>query len=102
MHELNSMILEGTVVSKPEKKPNFLGVKTVQFPLHSVRVTSVQDVTVTESFTVTVEIPGERLGETSMEYLDADRKVRVVGRFSLPDPEHPVIIAEHVEFRPGG
>lgn len=105
MHELNSILIEGTLKDDPvlEHLPNATDVCT--FELVTNHLTRSGGPPTVSTFSVEV---WNALGRNVSEYLRKGRSVRVVGRLAQDtwkDGEghsrsRVKIVAEHVEFRP--
>ena len=113
MNNLNSILIEGTLVADPKLSYDATGKVRCNFTLESSR--RVKGEADAASSTVTIRLPictAGRQAEVCREYLKKGRGVRVVGRIDqrIVSPEvaqrNPVegpmlfIAAEHVEFRP--
>ena len=97
MNSLNSVLLEGVLVSDPELAYTENGPAVCRFKLESHRSYKAEDDLVEEvSYFDIVALV--RLAEVCAEYLKKGRGVRVVGRLKQ-DGEKIVIEAEHVEFK---
>ncbi len=101
MNNLNSVLAEGAVFSRPAMFED----GTCRFSLQVERATK------EETSTTYVEIAAHgQLGELCKEHLEKGRVVRVVGRLAqrlgaqdddgLRAPAKLYIAAEHIEFRP--
>ncbi len=94
MNDLNSLLIEGTLVSDPTSQGYDDVVESCTFRIASHRRTS-PDTRATE---LSVRVYG-KLGANCAEYLRKGRQVRIVGSIAS-DAESLVVIGEHVEFRP--
>lgn len=102
MNSLNSVLLEGNVISGPSVIPN---------NRCSFYVISRYENEKGEPKTINTHVIAEgRLAQSCLENLRVDRGVRLVGRLSMSEInlgawttiEHTYVFAEHVEFKPVG
>jgi single-strand DNA-binding protein len=98
VNNLNSVLLEGFVVSDPELSYTEKGAAVCRFKLESHRSYKAED-EMAEEVSYFEMVAHLRLAETCAEYLKKGRGVRVVGRLKQ-DGEKVLIEAEHVEFKP--
>ncbi len=99
MNNLNSVLLEGFLVSDPELSYTEKGAAVCRFKLENYRTVKVEGQDLVEEvfyFAVDTHL---RLAEVCAEHLKKGRGVRVVGRLKQ-ETEKVVIVAEHVEFKP--
>ena len=98
MNNLNSVLIEGFVVSDPELSYTDKGDAACKFKVESHRSYKAEEKLAEEVnyFDISTHI---RLAEVCAEYLKKGRGVRVVGRLKQ-DGEKILIEAEHVEFKP--
>jgi single-strand DNA-binding protein len=102
MTNLNSVLLEGSLVDQPLANTNPDGSKTSIFVLESHRLFTSQtkDSQTTETYHINVETVPGHVTEACLEFLKAGRGVRIVGRLRQHQETKQIyIIAEHVEFK---
>jgi len=106
-NDLNSVLIEGNLVSDPELayKPN--GTPVAKLRIASKRCYKTED-EYGQEISLFEIIVYDRKGEVCQEKLRKGRGVRVVGRLKQErwqeadgsDREKIIIVAEHVEFKP--
>jgi single-strand DNA-binding protein len=94
VNDLNSLLIEGTLVGDPASQEYGDVVESCTFTIVSHRITSTE----TRETVLPVRVYGT-LGANCAEYLRKGRGVRIVGSIAV-DAESLVVIGEHVEFRP--
>lgn len=99
MNQLNSVILEGNTVGgvrleKGKTEKDYRGY----FVIENTRYAKVDDERVKSRTLWSIEVSG-RLAESSAQYLQDGKGVRVVGRLARTPEGNAILIGEHVEFR---
>ena len=95
MHNLNSILIEGTVTGAVIPEP---GEEAGYFRLLSMGYKKVEGERV--EFPIIVDVKVEnRLAQVCSEFLEEDRGVRIVGRLEQEPDKKLYILAEHVEFK---
>lgn len=94
VNDLNSLLIEGTVVNDPDTQEHAGAIESCTFTIVSHRIPSDK----ARETTLPVHVYG-KLAANCAEYLRKGRKVRIVGSIA-GDAESLVVIGEHVEFRP--
>lgn len=94
MNDLNSLLIEGTVINNPTAQEHAGVIEACTFTIVSHRTTSEK----TRETTLPVHVYG-KLAANCAEYLRAGRQVRIVGTIAGGE-ESFAVIGEHVEFRP--
>lgn len=102
MNDLNSVLIEGTVITEPYLSV-IEGSSKCHFRMESLRYDKIDGAICEERNDFDIVTRGHQ-AEIYYEYLKKGRGVRVVGRLSTQlaiAPKYPVyIVAEHVEFKP--
>jgi len=98
MNELNSLLIEGTVVGNCGESTDLDGERSCIFIIENIRTFKRQDELVEDKCRVSV-FAGGTLYSHCAEKCTVGRKVRVVGRLSQFTDGSLKIIAEHVEIR---
>jgi single-strand DNA-binding protein len=103
-NDLNSFLVEGTLVGDPEMSHTYEMTPVCYFTIRSIRQWMVEEEIEKEVYLFDVELKG-KLAETCGEYLKKGRGVRVVGRLKSIGTvilRETFIVGEHVEFKPEG
>jgi single-stranded DNA-binding protein len=98
MNNLNSVLLEGTLVTEPEISYTEKGAPMTVYDILSKRFYKQDDEIKVQETTVHI-VTRNRQAEVNKKYLSNGRGVRVVGRIAS-NGTGPYIEAEHVEFKP--
>jgi len=111
MRNLNSVLIEGNLTQDPESRTTSGGTLLCKFSIGANRSfkSKSQEALQEEVSYFSVDVWGER-AEPCIAYLKKGKKVRVLGRLKQERWEaadgskrdRVVIVAEHVEFGPGG
>lgn len=99
MNALNSILIEGNVVSNPERHETENGNVVCTFKIVSSRFFKEGTDLKKEDTTVSIETWG-RLAELCAGTLKEGRGVRIVGRVRQGEDGNFKVVAEHAEFRP--
>ena len=95
MNSLNSLLVEGNLVSDPIMENNIC-----KFSISSDRFYKEENDLVKETSYFNIEAYG-RLGENCYKELKQNRGIRVVGRIrQLELDGKMIVISEHIEFKP--
>lgn len=96
MNQLNSILLEGVLLSDPTRTYSDMGIAKTVFEIESRRA---DKTTFLETFiNVGIVTHGDQ-AQVCKEHLKKDRAVRVVGRLIEDNNGDICILAEHVEFK---
>lgn len=106
MNQLNSILIEGTVVGDPEVSDMTDTMATCFFFIESIHRRGEKNTVFEEVSRIEIETFG-RLGLSAAKKLKTGRGVRIVGRirqdvedFDGKDISRVWIVAEHIEFKP--
>ena len=100
MNNLNSLLIEGIVESKPVITLSEKGTLICIFTLVSKRIFKEDGVSQEDTVTVTIET-WAMLAELCGEHCTKGRSIRIVGRLKQNMTNDNVgVIAEHIEFKP--
>lgn len=99
MHPLNSILVEGRVIGKPEKRETVYGNTVCNFKIVYSRFYQ-QDETTEEGKSIFDIESWAKLAESCVKNCTEGRGVRVVGRLKQYEDGSIKIVADHVEFKP--
>lgn len=99
LNALNSILLEGNVIAKPEKRETQSGTTVCNFKITSSRFNRQDETTEEEKSVFDIEACS-KLAESCAENCKEGRGVRVVGRLKQCEDGNIKVVAEHVEFKP--
>jgi single-strand DNA-binding protein len=98
MNNLNSVLIEGNLLSEPWVINEKSEIEGVKFTITSKRCIKTNNKYENEITLIDVVTFGH-LSERCKQYLKPDRGVRIIGRLAQSD-DKLIVYAEHVEFKP--
>jgi len=99
MNALNSILIEGNVIAKPEKRETPNGTTVCDFKIASSLFYRQDETTEEEKSIFDIE-SWANLAESCAEHCTEGRGVRVVGKLKQCEDGRIKVVAERVEFKP--